>query len=83
MNNPEFDEDLPDFEFSTPEEAQEFVIKWAVERPQKFVATKGKREKNRVEVKCARNEKYVPKTVGIRKATSQKCGYPWKQSIKK
>ena len=83
MNNPEFDEDLPDFEFSTPEEAQEFVIKWAAERPQKFVATKGKREKNRVEVKCARSGKYVPKTVGIRNATSQKCGCPWKLSIKK
>ena len=78
MNYPEFDEDLPDFEFSTHEEAQEFVIKWATERLQKFVATKGKREKNRVEVKCARSGKKVPKTVGIRNATSQKRGCPWK-----
>ena len=82
-NQLQFDSDLPDFEAATAEEAQDIVIKWAANREEKFVATKGRRDDNRVQVKCARSGVHQTKTKGIRNSTTQKCGCPWKSSIKR
>ena len=83
MNHLPFDSDLPDFEAATAEEAQDIVINWAANREKKFVATRGRKSNNRVEVKCARSGVHRTSTRGIRNSTTQKCGCPWKLSIKR